>query len=134
MLMIEVKRHQGAEYFEPWIEDHENGCTFHFHWDDISDEGCSCFREAFNQQVRRWRPRPSGAAPGPRIPITIVRRAVMDEREALVVQDYPDFINYTARDDLISGRAAASVARTQSERSPFWERVPVRVQSGLRAG
>jgi hypothetical protein len=137
MLTIEVKRHRkGSEYFEPWIEDHNNGtgCTFHFHWDDISDEGRDKFWLAYNMQALRWHPRPPGAALGPRIPVTIVRRAVMDGREALVVQDYPGFIAYTARDDLISPRAAASIARTQSERSPFWERVPAHVQSGLRAG
>ena len=63
MLTIEVKRHdQGEDYFEPWIEkfDDGKGWRFHFHWDDISDEGVETFREvyprAFSVHVPRSNP------------------------------------------------------------------------------
>lgn len=125
MLTIEVNRHaQGEDYFEPWIEDYEDGsgCRFHFHWDDISDEGCGVFAELFTQQTRRWHPRPPGAALGPRIPITMERRAVMEEDVAVAVDDHAEYIAYTVRADLISERAAGHLTRHQSERSPWWER------------
>ncbi|MFE4697238.1 hypothetical protein ACFRIC_09110 [Streptomyces sp. NPDC056738] len=135
MLTIEVRRHRkGESYFEPWIEEHDNGCTFHFHWDDISDEGCDAFSTAYNLQVLRWRPRLPGSPLGPRIPVTVERRAVMDRREALLVHDRADRVAYAVRADLISARAAESIARAQSERSPYWERVPARVLAGLRVG
>lgn len=131
MLTIEVKRHaQGLEYFEPWIEDHEDGsgCTFHFHWDDISDEGVGVFAELFTQQARRWHPRPPGAPAGPRIPITMERRAVMADDDLVAVDDHPGYIAYTVRADLISERGARYITRAQSERSPYWERTPARYQ------
>lgn len=129
MLTIEVKRHgQGEEYFEPWIEDFEDGGgrRFHFHHDDISDEGVTIFADVFTQQVRRWRPRPPGAPAGSRIPVTMERRPVMPRGVPLAVVDRPDYIAYTARADLISARGAASITRTQSEQSANWERVPFR--------
>ncbi|MGW1796902.1 hypothetical protein ACWCQN_13045 [Streptomyces sp. NPDC001984] len=136
MLTIEVKRHsQGEPYFSPWIEDHEDrsGCTFHFHWDDISDEAQGVFAELFGEQARRWHPRPPGAPRGRRIPITMERRAVMPCDVAVAADDHAEYIAYTVRADLISGRAAASITRTQSERSPYWERRPARYQVQLRA-
>ncbi|MFE9764662.1 hypothetical protein ACFYPC_09045 [Streptomyces sp. NPDC005808] len=127
MLTIEVKRHaQGEDYFEPWIEDYKDGsgCLFHFHYDDISDEGTVVFAELFTQQARRWHPRPAGAPLGPRIPITMERRAIMDNDAAVAVDDHPEYIAYTVRADLISERAAGHLTRHQSERSPWWERQP----------
>ncbi|MFI1324592.1 hypothetical protein ACH4TI_15285 [Streptomyces rochei] len=127
MLTIEVKRHaQGEAYFSPWIEDHEDGsgCTFHFHWDDISDEGTEVFREVFMEQARRWRPRPSDARHGRRIPITMELKPVMPDGVAVAVNDTADRIAYTARADLISERGAAGITSHQSERSPFWQRIP----------
>lgn len=129
MLTIEVKRHaQGATYFTPWIEDHEDGrgCTFHFHWDDISDEGVGAFRELFTQQTRRWHPRLPGSPLGRRIPITMERRTVMEGDALVAVDDHPGYIAYTVRADLISERGAAHITRVQSERSPYWERTPAR--------
>ncbi|MFD0256477.1 hypothetical protein ACFVGX_36860 [Streptomyces sp. NPDC127113] len=129
MLTIEVKRHpQGETYFSPWIEDYEDGsgCTFHFHWDDISDEGCAVFREVFTEQGRRWHPRPPGARSGPRIPITMDRRDTLECGAAVAVDDHAEYIAYTARADLISERGARSITQHQSERSPYWERRPAR--------
>lgn len=136
MLTIEVKRHpQGEAYFAPWIEDHAdgNGCTFHFHWDDISDVGAEVFCEVFTEQAKRWHPRPPGAPNGARIPITMERRAIMPYGVAVAVDDHAEYIAYTARADLISARGAESITRTQSERSPYWERRPARYQFRLRA-
>lgn len=127
MLTIEVKRHaQGEKYFTPWIEDYEDGsgCRFHFHYDDISDEGVPVFAELFGQQARRWHPRPSGAPLGPRIPITMERREAMDGGVAVAVDDHPEYIAYTARADLISERGARYITQHQSERSPWWARSP----------
>ncbi|CAL9665582.1 hypothetical protein SUDANB145_07379 (plasmid) [Streptomyces sp. enrichment culture] len=136
MLTIEVKRHaQGEGYFAPWIEDYEDGtgCTFHFHWDDISDEGVDVFREVFTEQARRWHPRRTGAQRGRRIPITMERLAVLEGGAAVVVDDRADLIAYTARADLISARGAAYITRHQSERSPHWERSPARYVVRQRA-
>jgi hypothetical protein len=126
MLTIEVKRHaQGEDYFKPWIEDYEDGtgCRFHFHYDDISDEGALAFAELFTQQALRWRPRPPGAAPGPRIPITMERRAIMEDGALVAVDDHAEYIAYTVRADLISERGAGHITRHQSDRSPWWERL-----------
>ncbi|MEU6527831.1 hypothetical protein ABZ869_01400 [Streptomyces sp. NPDC046928] len=134
LLTIEVKRHaQGEAYFDPWIEDLEDGCRFHFHWDDISDEGTEVLREVFTEQAKRWRPRAVDAPPGRRISITMERRAVMSYGVAVAVDDRADYIHYTARADLISERGARSITRHQSERSPYWERTPAQYQVQLRA-
>jgi hypothetical protein len=136
MLTIEVKRHsKGESYFEPWIEDFEDGSgrRFHFHYDDISDEGVRAFSDVFTQQVRRWRPRPPGSPAGVRIPVTMERWPVMPYGVPVAVVDRPDCIAYTAHADLISARGAASITRTQSERSPYWERVAFRRQATARA-
>ncbi|MFJ8110472.1 hypothetical protein [Streptomyces sp. NPDC096132] len=127
MLTIEVERHaQGEDYFKPWIEDYEDGsgCRFHFHYDDISDLGAIAFAELFTLQAIRWRPRPPGAAPGPRIPITMERRAIMEGDDLVAVDDHAEYIAYTVRADLISARGAGHITRRQSERSPWWERTP----------
>ncbi len=127
VLTIEVKRHaQGEDYFAPWIEDYKDGsgCLFHFHYDDISDEGTVVFAELFTLQARRWHPRPPGTPLGPRIPITMERRAIMKDDAAVAVDDHEDYIAYTVRADLISERAAGHLTRHQSERSPYWERRP----------
>lgn len=125
MLTIEVKRHaQGEQYFQPWIEDYEDGsgCLFHFHYDDITDAGVPVFATLFTQQARRWHPRPAGAALGPRIPITMERRAVMDGDLLVAVDDHPEYIAYTVHEDLISARGARYITEHQSERSPWWIR------------
>ena len=127
MLTIEVNRHDpGEPYFTPWIEDYPDasGCRFHFHYDDLGDEGPPVFAELFTQQARRWHPRPPGAELGPRIPITMDRRDDMPEGVLVAVDDHADYIAYTVRADLISARGADHITRHQSERSPWWERSP----------
>ncbi|MFC9949238.1 hypothetical protein ACFVIN_01495 [Streptomyces prasinus] len=125
MLVIEVKRHgQGTEYFEPWIDEHEDGCTYHFHWDDISDEGVGALSDVITQQVRQlWRPRPPGAPAGRRIPVIMERRILMEGRDTVAVYDLPECIIYMVRADLISARGAALITRRQSELTTRWMRV-----------
>ena len=132
MLTIEVLRHSQGEYFEPWIEDHDNGCTFHFHRDDISEEAPPLLAELFSEQARRWHPRPPGVPRGRRIPVTMELEPVMPYGVAVAVDDRAAYIAYTVRADLISEQAADAITRIQSERSPHWERRPLQRQA-LRA-
>lgn len=133
MLTIEVKRHgQGEGYFTPWIEEHDGGhggCTYHFHHDDISDEGAQYLADLITQQVRRrWRPRPPGAPAGHRIPVAWHRCPVLDEREVVAVDDRPDLLAYTVRADLITERGAAGIARAQERLTARWLRISPRRQ------
>jgi len=128
-LNIEVERHPGA-YFEPYITDHltdeSAGCVFHFHVDDITDEGAELFREVFLQQACKWNPRPADAPRGRRIPIWMEMRTDLPDGFAILVEDQPTYIKYIARPGLMSPRAAESLTRHQSERSPDWWRLPAR--------
>lgn len=136
MLTIEVKRHsQGEPYFEPWIERFEDGRgrRFHFHWDDISDEGAAWLREVYIEQARRWHPRPPDMPRGRKIPVTMERRPVMPCGVPIAVDDRAEYIAYMVRSDLISERGARAIARIQSETSPHWVRRPHRRQVQLRA-
>lgn len=128
MLKIEVKRHaQGLKYFTPWIEEHDegrSGCTFHFHHDDISNEGAARLSELITQQVQlRWRPRSPDEPTGRRIPVTMERRTVMEGRDIVAVTDRPDHIAYTVRADLISARGAALITREQTKLTERWRRL-----------
>ncbi len=129
-LTIKIVRHQGA-HFEPYIEDfateHEAGCVFHMHVDDITDEGVVHFEDALTQQARRWRLRPPDMPLGPRIPITMeLRERMEDERTVIIVDDRADGIHYTVRADLIKQHAGEVITSSQSERSPHWMRLPAR--------
>jgi hypothetical protein len=133
MLKIEVKRHSKREdYFEPWIErfDHGGGWRFHFHWDDISDEGVEAFREIYEQQSTCWRPRAADAPRGPHIPNKMERKAVLPDGEKVAVYDTPDGNLYMVRADLISERGARLMARAQWEISRHWERIPPEERTG----
>ncbi|MFJ4322200.1 hypothetical protein ACIP3A_03640 [Streptomyces tricolor] len=131
-MTIEVERVPG-EYFTPYIKDHDSGCVFFFHEDDITDEGADAFAEAFTQQAIRWKPRPPSAPRGPQIPIWMELRADLPDDCAVIVDDHPDYIRYLVRCGLIQQRAADEITRVQSERSPDWERTPARYVARLRA-
>ncbi|WP_326729032.1 hypothetical protein [Streptomyces phaeochromogenes] len=128
-LFIEVERHSGA-YFEPYITDHitaeRAGCVFHFHEDDITDEGADLFCQVLLQQARKWNPLPADAPRGQRIPIWMEMRTDLPDGYAILVEDCAEFIKYIARPGLIEPRAAESITRHQSERSPDWWRLPAR--------
>lgn len=131
-LAIEVERRPG-EYFQPYIEDHDTGCVFHFHKDDITKEGASLFAEVLTEQARRWMPRAPETPRGPRIPVTMDLRTDMPDGVPIVVDDRPTHIVYFVRHGLISERGAKSITRQQSERSPDWERRPAHRPRHLHA-
>jgi hypothetical protein len=131
-LTIGVERRPG-QYFLPYIEDHDTGCVLHFHNDDITEEGASLFAEALTEQARRWMPRAPETPRGPQIPVTMDLRTDLPDGVFIVVDDRPTCIAYTVRHGLISERGAKSITRHQSERSPDWERRPVRQPRHLHA-
>ncbi|MET9304945.1 hypothetical protein ABZX68_06350 [Streptomyces cellulosae] len=128
MLTIEVKRHdQGEDYFAPWIEEHDGGCTYHVHHEDISDEGAQYLSGLITQQVRRrWRPRPPGAPAGRCMPVIWHRCPMLDDREVVAVDDRPDLLAYTVRADLITERGARGIARAQERLTARWVRLTSR--------
>jgi hypothetical protein len=129
---IGVERRSG-EYFQPYIEDDDTGCVFHFHKNDITKEGASLFAEALTEQARRWMPRAPETPRGPRIPVTMDLRTDMPDGVPIVVDDHPTHVAYFVRHGLISERGATSITRQQSERSPDWERCPARHPRHLHA-
>ncbi|WP_069885245.1 hypothetical protein [Streptomyces luteocolor] len=128
-LTIKIARRQGA-HFEPYIEDfateHEAGCVFHMHEDDITAEGAVYFADALTQQARRWRLRPPNMPLGPRIPITMELRAQVEGDVAIAVDDRANGIHYVVREGLIKQHAGKIITSSQSERSPHWMRTPAR--------
>lgn len=136
-MTIEVERHKGA-WFAPYMKDHiceaEGRATvvFHFHWDDITDEGAAAFADVFTQQALRWKPRTPEAPRGERIPIWMELRPDMEPVHAIVVEDMPGYIRYIVRAGLIEQRAADAITRSQSERSPDWVRLPSRYVARLQ--
>ncbi|MET9729620.1 hypothetical protein ABZZ79_02835 [Streptomyces sp. NPDC006458] len=132
-LRIEVERVPADQWFAPYIEDHEWGCTFYFYSDDITAEGAEAFASVFTQQALRWKPRTPDAPRGPRIPIWMETDPDMERGCAIVVDDQPTHIRYIVREGLIKQRSADAITRHQSERSPDWERRPARYIARLRA-
>ncbi|MFE0137669.1 hypothetical protein ACFWY6_39850 [Streptomyces sp. NPDC059037] len=132
LLTIEVERHRG-EYVEPRIEDHESGCVFHIHEDDITAEGAVAFADALTSQARRWTFRSPDVPRGPRIPISMELREDMPEGIAIVIDDRPDSIKYKVRAGLIKQHAGDAITTSQSERSPDWQRVPAQYIAHLKA-
>ncbi|MGW3847129.1 hypothetical protein [Streptomyces fagopyri] len=137
-MTIEVERDKGA-WFAPYMKDHiseaEGRATvvFHFHWDDITDEGAAAFADVFTQQALRWKPRAPEAPRGERIPIWMELRPDMEPTAAIVVEDMPGYIRYIVRAGLIEQRAADAITRSQSERSPDWVRLPARYVAHLQS-
>ncbi|WP_336558340.1 hypothetical protein [Streptomyces brasiliscabiei] len=132
-LKIGVERRPG-QYFLPYIEDHDSGrIVFHFHNDDITEHGALLFAEALTEQARRWMPRAPETPRGPQIPVTMDLRTDLPDGVFIVVDDRPTRVAYTMRQGLMSERGATSITRQQSERSPDWERRPVRHPRRLHA-
>ncbi|MEV8045905.1 hypothetical protein AB0P02_18970 [Streptomyces griseoluteus] len=125
MLTITVERHaQDEEYFSPWFDGHYG---WHFHHDDITAEGADALAGLLTQQVRlRWRPRPSGAPRGPRIPSVLKRRPVMPYDELALASDQADGIVYLMRADLITARGAEGFIRALVGVIPHWKRLDLR--------
>jgi hypothetical protein len=125
-VLIEVKRHSETEaYFAPWIEDldQDQGCIFHFHGEDVTEFGAAELSLLYTAQTNRWVRRPVGAPPGRRVNVMVRRRAVMPCGGLAAVDDRPDGLLYLVRQDLISARGAAGIARALADRTPYWQRL-----------
>jgi hypothetical protein len=125
MWVMHVERVEG-EYIEPEIIDLEDGsgCLFRLHATDIDEDGPKYLADLLTDQAQRWAPRPPGSPLGPVIPVTWLRSPLAHDRFAIGVEDGPHAIVYTCHPDLISQRAADYLSRLDTERSPYWQRVP----------
>jgi hypothetical protein len=125
MWVMHVERVQGG-YIEPEIVDLEDGsgCLFRLHETDVSEDGTKMLADLLTQQAQRWAPRPPGAPLGPVIPVVWDRVPDLPDPFVIGVEDGPTAITYTVDASIISQRAADYLARLDTERSPYWQRVP----------
>ena len=121
---MRVERVKG-DYIDPEIIDLDDGCLFRIHEDDIDEDGPRYLAELMTDQAQRWAPRPPGAPLGPVIPVQWVRRQDLPDRFAIGVEDGPGSVTYTVHPSLLSQRAADFLGRLETERSPYWQRVPM---------
>jgi hypothetical protein len=122
---MHVERVQG-DYIEPEIIDLEDGtgCLFRIHADDISEDGPKMLSDLLTAQAQRWAPRPADSPVGPTIPVTWMCVPGLPDPFAIGVDDGPDAITYTIDSSILSQRAGDFLARLDTERSPYWQRVP----------
>lgn len=125
MWVMHVERVEG-DYIEPEIIDLEDGsgCLFRLHETDISKDGPKLLGDLLTQQAQRWAPRPAGTV-GPVIPVYWERVPDLPNPFVIGVEDTARSIKYTVDADLLSRRAADYLARLDTERSPYWQRVPL---------
>jgi len=123
MWVMHVERVKG-EYIDPEIIDLEGGCLFRLHESDISEEGAKPLARLLTEQAQRWAPRPASAPLGPIIPVRWERIPRPSDRLTIGVEDRSDSITYTVDPSLLSQRAADYLSRLDTERSPYWQRVP----------
>jgi hypothetical protein len=125
MWVMHVERVQGG-YIEPEIIDLEDGtgCLFRLHETDVSEDGTTKLAALLTAQAKRWAPRPPGAPLGPVIPVRWERIPRPTDRLSIGVEDGSKSITYTVDPSLISQRAADYLSRLDTERSPYWQRVP----------
>lgn len=125
MWVMHVERIQGA-YIQPDIVDLDDGsgCVFKFHESDISEDGAVWLSNLLTEQARMWAPRPPGSPPGPVVPVVFNRVPDLPDPFLIRVDDRADAITYTVDASLISQRAADHLGRLDTERSPYWQRVP----------
>lgn len=125
MWVMHVERVRG-DYIQPEIIDLADGtgCLFRLHETDISEDGAKPLAELLTEQAQYWAPRPPGAPLGPVIPVTWLRVANLPDPFVIGVEDAPESITYTIDATLISQRAADYLSRLDTERSPYWQRVP----------
>ncbi|MEH0552513.1 hypothetical protein [Streptomyces sp. B21-101] len=122
---MHVERVQG-DYREPEILDLEDGsgCVFRLHETDISEEGADHLADLLTAQAQRWAPRPPDAPVGPVVTVRWERVPNPPNPLAIGVEDGADSITYTVDPSLLSQRAADYLSRLDTERSPYWQRVP----------
>lgn len=125
MWVMHVERVQG-DYIEPEIIDLEDGtgCLFRLHETDISEDGVKPLAQLLTEQAQRWAPRPAGSPPGPVIQVRWDRIPNPPDPLAIGVDDSPVGITYTLDADMLSQYAADYLGRLDTERSPYWQRVP----------
>lgn len=123
--VMHVERVQG-DYREPEIIDLEDGsgCLFRLHESDVSEDGAKELADLLTEQAQRWAPRPPGAPLGPVIPVRWERIPNPPDPLAIGVRDGRESITYTVDPSLLSQRAADYLSRLDTERSPYWQRVP----------
>lgn len=123
MWVMRVERVQG-DYIEPQIEDLEDGCLFRLHESDISEDGTKMLADLLTEQAQRWAPRPPGAPLGPVIPVRWICVPDLPDPFVIRVDDGSDAITYTVDSSVLSQRAGDYLGRLDTERSPYWQRVP----------
>ena len=123
---MHVERVAG-EYIEPEIIDLEDGsgCVFRLHESDIDEDGVKPLADLLTEQAKRWAPRPPGAPLGPVIPVRWERIPRPHDRLSIGVEDSATSITYKVDPSVISQRAADYLGRLDTERSPYWQRVPL---------
>ena len=124
MWVMHVERVQG-DYRDPEIIDLEDGsgCLFKIHEEDISEDGVKLLATLLTEQAQRWAPRPPGEV-GPVIPVTWHCVPDLPDPLAIRLEDGPDAITYTIDSSILSQRAGDFLGRLDTERSPYWQRVP----------
>ena len=122
---MHVERVEGG-YTEPEIIDlaDGSGCVFRLHVSDISEDGTAMLSNLLTEQAQRWAPRPPGSPVGPVIPVVWNCVPDLPNRFLIRVDDGPDRITYTVDSSVLSQRAGDYLGRLDTERSPYWQRVP----------
>lgn len=123
MWVMRVERVQG-DYIEPQIEDLDDGCLFRLHESDISEDGTKMLADLLTEQAQRWAPRPPGSPLGPVIPVRWICEPDLPDPFVIRVDDSSDAITYTVDSSVLSQRAGDYLGRLDTERSPYWQRVP----------
>lgn len=125
MWVMRVERVQG-DYIKPEIIDLEDGtgCLFRLHESDVSEDGTKLLADLLTEQAQYWAPRPPGAPLGPVIHVQWERVADLPNPFVVGVEESPTAITYTVDATIISQRAADYLSRLDTQRSPYWQRVP----------
>lgn len=123
MWVMHVERVAG-DYREPEIIDLEGGCLFKIHESDISQDGTKMLAELLTEQAQHWAPRPPGSPLGPVIPVAWICIPGLPDPFVIGVEDEPGAITYTVDSSILSQRAGDFLGRLDTERSPYWQRVP----------
>lgn len=125
MWIMHVERVEG-DYIEPEIIDLEDGsgCLFRLHESDISKDGPTMLSELLTAQAQCWAPRPADAPLGPVIPVTWQCVPDLPDPFAIGVEDSATAITYTIDVSILSQRAGDYLGRLDTQRSPYWQRVP----------
>lgn len=125
MWVMHVERVKG-DYTDPEIIDLEDGsgCLFRIHEDDISEDAVGPLADLLTEQAQRWAPRPPESPVGPVIPVRWERIPRPSDRLSIGVDDGATSITYLVDPSIMSQRAADYLGRLDTERSPYWQRVP----------